>query len=151
MTLEQPSWFFLRSHYENVYRLDVTGPDGTALGLWRVGFDSGSALCWRTHGEIATDELVNDAAEFVWAADWSDAGAASRTSRRLRRRPTYTLSYTTIASPPDGDVWVIPAVANTPGAEGTYFRSDVRILNTYGSRNWADIELGSLPRAIPVS
>jgi hypothetical protein len=140
VTIDQPSWFlFERSWGTSVYRLEVTGPDGSPLELWEVFFDSGAAWCWEAQRPISDDVIDGGSSELLWPDSWTDTGLYLTPPDE--QESTYTVTFSEAAAVPDGDVVVIPAVANTPGAEGTLFRSDVRILNPYSFPNDVEVEL----------
>jgi hypothetical protein len=140
VTIEAPSWFLLEADFRRVYRMDVTGPSGSALEVWMLTYDSGGPMCYRPMSQAGATELTDDAGEIVWAHT-ADAGGVLVSPPAGVSPVSYTLTTTELAGPPAGSVQVVPAVASTPGALGTLFRSDLYLFNTRGYYRWVDLEL----------
>jgi hypothetical protein len=141
VTIEEPTWLGMITSGQGVYRIDVTGSDGAALQLWHNFYDS-LYDCWYPEEPLIGGEIVNGSATMEWM------GYAY--SHGLRIIPpdgagaeTYTFLYDKVIAPPEGSVLVIPVVTHSQGEQGSFFRTDLKLLST--ADETIEVELVLMP------
>jgi hypothetical protein len=153
LTLSEPAWLSVETIPEYVYRVDATGPDGSSIELWTTYFESGS-FCIHSGARLDSAELEQQTASMVWTSDWEET---------IRVIPSgdggeqdFVVNVDVLAIPPhyEEHVLVVPAVAHTAGAHGTFFRTDLKIFNLFTIPVDADLTLltdaGDLKRMVSV-
>jgi hypothetical protein len=129
VSIEQPTWLSLETSSHHIYRVEVSGPDGSAMEVWTTGFES-SLDCTVASCGSDTQEISNGKATFEWISPVSQQAlllipSDSASSEEL------TVTYEELAAPPESLVAVVPAVAHAPGAKSTFFQTDVKIFNPH--------------------
>ena len=123
LELARTMWVQTQVEEEHVYQLDVTGPDGTRVEIWEVEYDDFCTLV----GVLTGTDIADGTASLVWIGRYAEAVAVIPAAKGSQR--TVTLSLSELAAPPAAEVLVIPAAAHAPGAHGTFFQTDLWLLN----------------------
>jgi hypothetical protein len=139
LSLSEPVWLSVEAIPEYVYRVDVSGPDRSSIELWSTYYDSG--VCTHSGAQIDSVELEQQTASLVWTSDWDEAVKVIPSGDGGEQ--DFVVSVDVLAIPPhyEEHVLVVPAVAHAAGANGTFFRSDLKILNLFTIPVDADLTL----------
>lgn len=124
ITVTEPIWLEPETEGLNVYRLEISAGDGSSVEVWTVD-DDGGFSCPLAEQRIASAEVVGG----TTTVEWSSAGWEALLLTPAEEGETFTLTMEVAASRPSGRRLTIPAVARTPGEQGTFFQSDLRIFN----------------------
>jgi len=127
LTVEAPTWFRLGTQDAHAYRADVSGPEGSTLELWTTYWESGG--CYHYSDELVEQRVSTGAPEaFEWGASWepralwvAPPGGGGATS--------FSVTLTELAAPPVPIPLVVPASAHRAGVGGSFFRTDLWLLN----------------------
>lgn len=123
----------------SLYRAEVTGPDGAAMEVWEVDFDSGVSSCWFLYDQLHEDEIEAGEASFEWLGDGNVA--IQLTPQQPGVNSDFTVHVEELVAPPDDGMQVIPVVAHGSGAKSSFFRTDLWIFNPGDSSRWTEAVL----------
>ena len=160
-----------------VKTLYLTGLQNSAGFRTNIGFVNRAGgpvaatltLYSRTGSTIATKDVTFGASSFQQAALWSyfpelTSSSSDAMTMRISSNVTDALNayasvidnitqdpiYIQAVAAPAGDEQVVPAVGRVPGANGTFWRSDVTLFNPTNSKMTVTLRFGNATRAISV-
>jgi hypothetical protein len=124
VNVAEPIWLEAETEGLNVYRLEISASDGSSVEVWTVD-DDGGFSCPLADQRIARAEVVGGNA----TVEWTSGGWEAILLTPGGEGEIFSLTMEVAASRPTGRRLTIPAVARTPGKQGTFFQSDLRIFN----------------------
>jgi hypothetical protein len=143
LVLDQPTWLRMDSLPDHLYRVEMTGTDGSSLEIWTSNFDSFSS-CTLGCNPIESGETSGGTVSLIWTSEGCERTLGLIPAEE-NSNEAVTVTYEEVAAPPAGEVQVIPAVAHAPGVGGTFFQTDLTVFNPYSEELTAEIRFLTLP------
>jgi hypothetical protein len=143
LVLDQPTWLRMDSQPDHLYRVEMTGTDGSSLEIWTSSFDSFSS-CTLGCNPIESDETSGGTASLIWTSEGCERTLGLIPAEE-NSHEAVTVTYEEVAAPPAGKVQVIPAVAHAPGVGDTFFQTDLTVFNPHSEELTAEVTFLTSP------